>query len=152
MLFTRPLFQLPTESLIRRCPSSNFLLHGTRPSVGSRRASNWLDRLSLIAATHRKQACPSTEPLEIPMIEMRMDQRCALITGGSMGIGYAAAMNFARAGASVAICARRPDVLEEARQSLARAGKGRVVGIAGDVSKAQDCARIFATAEQELGR
>ena len=86
------------------------------------------------------------------MIEMRMDQRCALITGGSMGIGYAAAMNFVRAGASVAICARRPDVLEKARQSLARAGKGRVVGIAGDVSKAQDCARIFATAEQELGR
>jgi NAD(P)-dependent dehydrogenase (short-subunit alcohol dehydrogenase family) len=86
------------------------------------------------------------------MIEMRMEQRCALITGGSMGIGYAAAMNFVRAGASVAICARRPDVLEKARQSLARAGKGRVVGIAGDVSKAQDCARIFATAEQELGR
>ena len=53
------------------------------------------------------------------MIEMRMDGRCALITGGSQGIGFAAAMNFMRAGASVAIVARRPDVLEQARQAIA---------------------------------
>jgi NAD(P)-dependent dehydrogenase (short-subunit alcohol dehydrogenase family) len=86
------------------------------------------------------------------MIEMRMDDRCALITGGSQGIGFAAATNFMRAGASVAIVARRPDVLEQARQTLAREGKGKAVGIAGDVSKAEDCARIFATAEKELGR
>jgi 3-oxoacyl-[acyl-carrier protein] reductase len=86
------------------------------------------------------------------MIEMRMDGRCALITGGSQGIGFAAAMNFMRAGASVAIVARRPDVLEQARQALAREGKGKAVGIVGDVSKADDCARIFATAEKELGR
>jgi 3-oxoacyl-[acyl-carrier protein] reductase len=86
------------------------------------------------------------------MIEMRMDQRCALITGGSKGIGFAAAMNFVRAGANVAIVARRPDVLEEARQALAREGKGKAVGIAGNVSNAADCTRIFATAEKELGR
>ena len=86
------------------------------------------------------------------MIEMKMDGRCALITGGSQGIGFAAATNFVRAGASVAIVARRPAVLEEARQKLAREGKGKVVGIAADVTKAADCARIFATAEKELGR
>ena len=86
------------------------------------------------------------------MIEMRMNERCALITGASKGIGYAAAVNFVRAGGCVAIAARRPNVLEEARQMIARAGKGKVVAIAGDVSKAVDCARIFATAEKELGR
>src|SRR5215213_4476251 len=86
------------------------------------------------------------------MISMPMDNRCALITGGSMGIGFAAAMNFMRAGASVAIVARRPDVLEEARQKLACEGKGKVVGIVGDVSKAEDCTRIFTTAEKELGQ
>ena len=37
------------------------------------------------------------------MIDMRTDGRCALITGGSKGIGFAAATNFIRAGASVAI-------------------------------------------------
>ena len=86
------------------------------------------------------------------MIDMRTDGRCALITGGSKGIGFAAATNFIRAGASVAIVARRPDVLEEARQSLVREGKGQVVAIAADVSKADDCARAFASAEKELGR
>ena len=86
------------------------------------------------------------------MIDMRMDGRCALITGGSKGIGFAAATNFMRAGASVAIVARRPDVLEEARQALTREGKGNVVAIAADVSKADDCARAFASAEKELGR
>jgi 3-oxoacyl-[acyl-carrier protein] reductase len=86
------------------------------------------------------------------MIEMRMDGRCALITGGSMGIGYAAATNFMRAGANVAIVARRPEVLEKSRAALAREGRGKVIGIAADVSKAEDCARVFATAEKELGR
>jgi 3-oxoacyl-[acyl-carrier protein] reductase len=86
------------------------------------------------------------------MIEMRMDQRCALITGGSKGIGFAAATNFMKAGANIAIVARRLDVLEEARGLLSREGKGKVVAIPGDVSKALDCERIFATAEKELGK
>jgi 3-oxoacyl-[acyl-carrier protein] reductase len=87
------------------------------------------------------------------MIEMRMDGRCALITGGSMGIGFAAATNFMRAGASgVAIVARRAEVLEQSRQRLVKEGNGKVVAIAADVSKAEDCARVFATAESELGK
>src|SRR5688500_8252596 len=86
------------------------------------------------------------------MIDMRMHGRGALITGGSKGIGFASAVNFMRAGADVAIVARRPDVLEEARQALVREGQGKVVAISADVSKAADCARAFATAEKELGR
>lgn len=42
------------------------------------------------------------------------------------------------------------DVLDEACAALAKEGK--VVGIAADVSKAEDCARIFATTAKELGR
>src|ERR1700741_1185178 len=86
------------------------------------------------------------------MIEMRMDGRCALITGGSKGIGFAAATNFMRAGASVAIVARRPEVLEEAKAALVREGKGKVVTISADVTKDADCARAFETAEKEFGQ
>jgi 3-oxoacyl-[acyl-carrier protein] reductase len=86
------------------------------------------------------------------MIEMRMDGRCALITGGSKGIGFAAAANFMRAGADVAIVARRADALEDARAVLSREGKGRIVAIAADAATAEGCARAFATAETELGR
>ena len=49
-------------------------------------------------------------------VEFNMQGRSALITGGSLGIGLAIAETFARAGANVAITARRPDVLETARQ------------------------------------
>lgn len=85
------------------------------------------------------------------MIELKMNGRNALITGSSKGIGFAAATNFVRAGANVAIVARRMDVLEEARDALSREGKGKVVAIAGDVSKAEDCKQIFAKAEKDLG-
>jgi 3-oxoacyl-[acyl-carrier protein] reductase len=88
------------------------------------------------------------------MIDMGMEGRCALITGGSKGIGFASAMNFVKAGASVAIVARRPGVLEDARAEIARSAVAgaKVIGIAGDVSKAEDCARVFAEAEKALGR
>lgn len=86
------------------------------------------------------------------MIEMRMDGRCALIAGGSKGIGLAAAKNFVAAGASVAIIARRLDVLEEARAEIAREGKGKVITISADVMKSEDCTRAFETAQCELGQ
>ena len=57
-----------------------------------------------------------------------------------------------RAGANVAIVARRQNVLEEAREQLRREGKGKVAIIAADVSKAEDCTRIFETAEKQLGQ
>ena len=50
------------------------------------------------------------------MVEMRMDGRCALIAGGSKGIGLAAATNFMRAGADVAIIARRPGLPDVTHQ------------------------------------
>ena len=86
------------------------------------------------------------------MVDMRMNGRCALIAGGSKGIGFAAATNFVRAGASVAIIARRPEILEEARTALVLEGKGKVVTIAADLTKAADCTRAFKTAEKELGQ
>ena len=86
------------------------------------------------------------------MFELKMPQRCALITGGSQGIGFASATNFIRAGADVAIVARRAGPLEEAAQKLRKAGSGKIVTIIADVSKAEDCARVFTTTEKELGR
>ena len=47
-------------------------------------------------------------------MDIRLDGRTALVTGGSAGLGLAMARRFAASGARVALLARRPDVLEAA--------------------------------------
>ncbi len=88
------------------------------------------------------------------MIEMRMTGRAALVTGGSKGIGRAIATNFAKAGASVAIVARRQPDLEEARATIiaAAGGSAKVVAISADVSTGPECTRAFKSAEAAFGK
>jgi citronellol/citronellal dehydrogenase len=50
--------------------------------------------------------------------------RVAIVTGGGTGIGRATARAFGAAGASVAICGRRPDPLRETEEELRAAGVG----------------------------
>jgi NAD(P)-dependent dehydrogenase (short-subunit alcohol dehydrogenase family) len=84
-------------------------------------------------------------------MQFTMHGRNALITGGSLGIGLAIAQTFARAGANVAITARRADVLANAKAAIEGVAKTKVVTIPGDVSKSEDCTRIFKAAEAGLG-
>ena len=51
--------------------------------------------------------------------------RVALVTGGSEGIGKATATTLAGEGSRVAICARRPDVLEGRRRGHPPHHRGR---------------------------
>jgi 3-oxoacyl-[acyl-carrier protein] reductase len=84
-------------------------------------------------------------------VQLKMTGRNALVTGASKGIGLAIAKAFMEAGANVAIVARRQESLDAAKAELAKLGGGKVATIAGDVSKAEDCARVFAEAEKALG-
>ncbi len=63
---------------------------------------------------------------EAPM-DIRLDGKAALITGGSDGLGKAMATKFADAGADVAILARRADVSEAARAEIDGAGPGKAL-------------------------
>ena len=85
-------------------------------------------------------------------MDIRLDGRAALITGGSAGLGKAMGLTFARAGADVAILARRPDVLEEARAEIDAAGDGRSVAYACDVADAAVLTDSYAAAERDLGK
>lgn len=84
-------------------------------------------------------------------MEIRLDGKVALITGGSMGMGRAMARKFAAAGAQVAIVARRPGPLAEAADEIAAAG-GRCRPYAGDVSRADEVERLFAAVCADFGR
>jgi 3-oxoacyl-[acyl-carrier protein] reductase len=70
--------------------------------------------------------------------------RVALITGGSQGIGRAIAITLAREGADIAICARRPEPLEDTRRAITALGRDALATVA-DVATA-DGARAAADA------
>ncbi|MFV2062071.1 MAG: SDR family NAD(P)-dependent oxidoreductase [Chloroflexota bacterium] len=77
--------------------------------------------------------------------------RGVLVSGGAMGIGKGIVQGFAREGASVAIA----DIDSHAAEALAAAlasSAGRIVAIAGDVSKAADAERMVAETVAALGR
>lgn len=84
-------------------------------------------------------------------MELSMKGRNALITGASLGIGLAIARKFAMAGANVAMVARRAETLETSRGEIERQASTKIIGIPGDVSKAEDCNRAFETAVRALG-
>jgi len=67
-------------------------------------------------------------------MDLGLSGKVAIVTGGSDGIGKAAARALVGEGANVAICARRPDVLEAAAAEIAAAGPGEVLAISCDVS------------------
>ena len=83
--------------------------------------------------------------------EWKLTGRVALVTGASQGIGFAIAMALARAGADVAILARRPDTLLGARDRLVAETGARVIAIPGDVADPSCPQKAVAQIEQELG-
>ena len=79
------------------------------------------------------------------------DGKVALVTGGSSGIGRAAALAFAREGARVVLAARGEERgLAAARQIEAAGGEARFVAC--DVAKAADVTRLIGAVVDGYGR
>jgi len=83
-----------------------------------------------------------------------LENRCAIVTGASQGLGLEIARRYLGAGASVAICARDAQRLETAAAELrthARPGQA-VLAMPADVSRPQDVARLVDAALGQFGR
>src|SRR5260221_11419010 len=77
----------------------------------------------------------------------RLAGKSILITGGNNGIGRAAAQEFDREGARVAICGLNERTLQETKETLAVGS----LAVRADVSKLPDLDAMFATIKQEFG-
>ncbi len=75
-------------------------------------------------------------------MDLGLQGKVVLVCGGSRGIGFAAAEEFVREGASVAICARDAEVVEGSKAMLAAHGSA-VLGIAADLATAEGIASVI---------
>jgi 3-oxoacyl-[acyl-carrier protein] reductase len=85
-------------------------------------------------------------------MDIDLDGRSAVISGGSKGLGLAMAVRFAESGADVAILARNAAVIEEAVATIRMSAKGRVEGIVCDVAKLGDTQAAYDQAMAAFGK
>ena len=83
-------------------------------------------------------------------MDLGLQGRVAMITGGSHGLGLKAASALGREGCKVAICARGAEQLEESRSELAGAGID-VIAVQADVTNNDDLARFHNETKSALG-
>lgn len=77
--------------------------------------------------------------------------KVAIITGASSGLGAALSLALAKRGAHLVLFARREAMLGETADRCRACGV-RVVPVPGDVTRAEDCARLVDVAIAEFGR
>jgi 3-oxoacyl-[acyl-carrier protein] reductase len=86
-------------------------------------------------------------------MEVRLDGKSAIVTGGSKGLGLAIAAEYAKSGADVAILARDPGALAEAKQEIAAGAPGRKVSaISCDVANAAAIKKAYDQIMSEFGK
>jgi len=81
----------------------------------------------------------------------RLKEKVALITGAGSGIGRESSLVWASEGASIVAVDIDQKAAEHTAAAVQAAG-GRAIAVHADVSRAQDCERMIATAESEYGK
>jgi 3-oxoacyl-[acyl-carrier protein] reductase len=83
-------------------------------------------------------------------MDFRLENKVALVTGGSRGIGRAIALMLAQNGMNVAICGRTQESLDETVADIRKLGRS-AWGFQTDVSQLEDVERFVADATEIAG-
>jgi NAD(P)-dependent dehydrogenase (short-subunit alcohol dehydrogenase family) len=85
-------------------------------------------------------------------MELGLEGKLAIITGGGEGIGRAGAERIAREGGNVVLVGRRSSVIEAAAQAITARGGGRALAFAADITAPGAPERIVEAAVASFGR
>jgi len=84
-------------------------------------------------------------------MDLGIEGKVALVTGGSKGLGRAIALELAREGAAVALCARNKEEVDATRGDIAARTGGEPLGMVADVTIPADIERFVAAAAARFG-
>jgi NAD(P)-dependent dehydrogenase (short-subunit alcohol dehydrogenase family) len=85
-------------------------------------------------------------------MDLGLQGKVAVLTGASKGIGYSSALELAREGAHIAICARGPEGLERAATAIQQETGAEVLAVQADMGVRDDARRLMASAAERFGR
>lgn len=85
-------------------------------------------------------------------MDLGLQNKVAIVTGGSKGIGLFSALELAKEGAHVAICARDAQQLAEAKAFIEKQTETNVLTIVADITKEEDCKNVVETTAQHFGK
>jgi NAD(P)-dependent dehydrogenase (short-subunit alcohol dehydrogenase family) len=80
-----------------------------------------------------------------------LEGKVALITGGSRGIGGATALEYARAGADIAMASRKLPDLEKTAEEIKGTGR-KVLAVVAHIGKMEDINNLVAKVKREFGK
>lgn len=84
-------------------------------------------------------------------MDLKLKDKCILVTGSSRGLGYATAYVLAKEGARVAINGRDEVRIKSAAEKMSKETGSQVIGLAGDVSMADVPEKLIQQTVKEFG-
>jgi NAD(P)-dependent dehydrogenase (short-subunit alcohol dehydrogenase family) len=85
-------------------------------------------------------------------MELELTGKVAIVSGGSKGIGRAAALGFIKEGASVVVCARGREALDETVAAVGASARERIAAVSADLTDLAAIRRVVDKTISEFGR